>query len=46
MSSPDIDRGVLAGIGQFLPRRVRARFIVSPDALLRWHRPIAARRWV
>jgi putative transposase len=37
---------VLAGIGRFLPRSARARFIVTPDTLLGWHRRLAARRWV
>lgn len=42
----DTDRGVLAGIGRFLPRNTRAEFIVTPDTLLRWHRRLAARGWV
>lgn len=42
----DSDRAVLAGIGRLLPRGTRARFIVTPDTLLRWHRWLASRRWV
>jgi len=42
----DADRGVLAGIGRLLPRRVRAGFTVTPDTLLAWHRRLAARRWL
>jgi putative transposase len=30
----DADRGVLAGFGRHLPRRVRAGFNVTPDTLL------------
>jgi len=42
----DADRGVLAGLGRVVPRPVRSGFIVTPDTLLRWHRRLAARRWV
>src|SRR5450759_2515619 len=42
----DIDRGVIAGLARVVPRRVRHRFIVTPDTLLAWHRRLAAARWV
>jgi hypothetical protein len=34
----DVDRGVIAGLARVIPRRVRHRFIVTPDTLLAWHR--------
>jgi putative transposase len=42
----DVDRGVIAGLARVIPRRVRHRFIVTPDTLLAWHRCLAAARWV
>lgn len=40
------DRALLSGLARFLPPKVLARFVVSPDTLLRWHRRLAARQWV
>jgi putative transposase len=42
----DVERAVIAGLAQVLPRPVRHGFIVTPDTLLAWHRRLAAARWV
>jgi putative transposase len=39
------DRALLAALSRSLPRAVWASFRVKPDALLRWHRQLIARRW-
>jgi len=39
------DRAVLAGLARPLPRRRLGRFFVRPEALLRWHRDLVAKRW-
>src|SRR3954447_5478869 len=39
------DRLVLAMLARLLPRERRAAFLVTPSALLRWHRELVARRW-
>ena len=42
----DFDRGAIAGVARVLPRRVRHRFMVTPDTFLAWHRRLAAARRV
>jgi putative transposase len=39
------DRAFLAAASRLLPRRRWSSFFVTPDALLRWHRQLVARRW-
>jgi len=39
------DRALLAALSGSLPRPAWAGFSVRPDALLRWHRQLVARRW-
>jgi hypothetical protein len=39
------DRALLAALSRSLPRAAWARFPVKPEALLRWHRQLVARRW-
>jgi hypothetical protein len=39
------DRALLAALSRSLPRTVWASFPVKPEALLRWHRQLVARRW-
>jgi hypothetical protein len=39
------DRVLLAALSRSLPRSVWSSFLVSPAALLRWHRQLVARRW-
>jgi transposase InsO family protein len=39
------DRLVLAALSRVMPRRSWRAFVVTPDTLLRWHRPIVAWRW-
>src|SRR5690348_18461289 len=39
------DRAVLAALSRLLPRALRAGRLVTPDALLRWHRRMVRWRW-
>jgi putative transposase len=39
------DRMLLAALAKLLPRERWAAFLVTPSALLRWHRELIARRW-
>jgi hypothetical protein len=39
------DRAVLAALAKIMPKALRARRIVTPGTLLRWHRRLAAARW-
>jgi putative transposase len=39
------DRRVLATLARLLPRDRWKVFLVSPSALLRWHRELIRRRW-
>ena len=39
------DRAVLAALIQLLPTRLRMHRLVTPGAVLRWHRRLAARKW-
>jgi putative transposase len=36
---------VLAALARVLPKALRARRIVTPGTLLRWHRRMAAAKW-
>src|SRR5664279_4159204 len=40
------DRALLAGLSRLLGRRIRGRFFVQPEILLRWHRDLVRRRWI
>jgi putative transposase len=40
------DRALLAALSRSLPRVAWAGFPVKPETLLRWHRQLAARRWM
>ncbi len=45
---PDLnndDRSLLGAVAAALPRRLRHGWIVTPEALLRWHRKCVARHW-
>ena len=39
------DRAVFAALIRLLPPRLRARRLVTPGTVLRWHRRLAARKW-
>lgn len=39
------DRAVLAVLIRILPAQLRARRLVTPGTVLRWHRRLAARKW-
>jgi putative transposase len=39
------DRAVFAALIRLLPPRLRARRLVTPGTVLRWHRRLVARRW-
>jgi putative transposase len=39
------DRAVISILARRLPRARRARMLVTPETILRWHRRLATRRW-
>ncbi len=39
------DRAMFAALTRIMPKELRARRIVTPGTLLRWHRQMAAARW-
>jgi transposase InsO family protein len=39
------DRAVLAALARVMPKRLRARRIVTPGTLLRWHQRLVAAKW-
>ncbi len=39
------DQAVLAALTRIMPKALRARRIVTPGTLLRWHRRMAAAKW-
>jgi hypothetical protein len=39
------DRAVITALARRLPRARRARMVVTPETILRWHRPLVSRRW-
>lgn len=39
------DRSVLAALARIMPKALRARRIVTPGTLLRWHRRLVAAKW-
>ena len=39
------DRALLAALCRYLPRMVRARRLVTPETIVRWHRRLVAKKW-
>ena len=39
------DRAVLAGLIRLMSKVRRGRFLVQPEAMLRWRRDLVCRRW-
>ena len=39
------DRAVLAALIRHLPRRLRARRLITPGTILRWHRRLVRKKW-
>ena len=39
------DRAVLAALTRIMPKALRARRIVTPGTLLRWHQRLVAAKW-
>jgi NB-ARC domain/Tetratricopeptide repeat len=39
------DRAVISALARRLPRARRARMLVTPETVLRWHRRLVTRRW-
>src|ERR1039458_1299712 len=40
-----VDRAILAALSRLLARRRWRSFLVTPEALLRWHRELSRRKW-
>ena len=40
-----VDRAILAALSQLLPRWRWRSFLVTQEALLRWHRELSGRKW-
>jgi hypothetical protein len=39
------DRALISALARRLPRARRARMLVTPETVLRWHRRLVSRRW-
>ncbi|ADJ47567.1 hypothetical protein AMES_5742 [Amycolatopsis mediterranei S699] len=39
------DRAVVAGLARLLPKVLRARRLVTPGTILRWHRRLVSAKW-